>query len=114
MFVLSKGRVAIIKAWRGQNHLLRYLEAGDCFGEMALLDLYPRSASILAIEDCFAIELTTDSLYRLYEKDLEQFALIFINIGREISRRLREADRRLFERAVTGKIVDPSFIPHAI
>ena len=32
----------------------------------------------------------------LYEKDLEQFALIQMNLGREVSRRLRLADERLF------------------
>ena len=43
-----------------------------------------------------AITLSTESVYHLYEKDLEQFALIQMNIGRELSRRLRIADVRLF------------------
>ena len=45
------------------------------------MDLFPRSASILAIEPCTAIELSTASFYKIYEKDLEQFALIQMNIG---------------------------------
>lgn len=113
MFVLRAGRVAIVKSWEGRSYLLRYLEPGDCFGEMALLDLYPRSASILAVADCAALELPTDSLHQLYLQDLEQFTLIFMNIGREISRRLRDADGRLFERAMARHSVDPDW-PRAI
>jgi len=63
---------------------------------MALLDLFPRSASVLALAPCTAIELSTATLYKLYETHLEQFALIQMNIARELSRRLRAADERLF------------------
>jgi len=56
----------------------------------------PRSASVRAIDDCRAIQLSAASLYQVYEKDLEQFAMIQMNMGREVSRRLREADERLF------------------
>ncbi len=96
MFVLEKGKVAVLKAWRGQDYLLRTLKEGDCFGEMALMDLGPRSASIRAIEDCTAICLSAANLHRLYAQDLEQFTLIQMNMGREVCRRLRETDERLF------------------
>jgi len=96
MFVLETGKVAVLKSWQGQDFLLRHLNRGDCFGEMALMDLFPRSASVLAVEDCTAIELSTASLYKLYEWDVGQFALIEMNMGREVCRRLRECDERLF------------------
>ena len=97
VFVLEAGRVAVLKLWNGKEHLLTHLGAGDCFGEMALMDLVPRSASVRAVEDCTALELPGSAFYGLYEKDLEQFALIQMNLGREVSRRLRQADERLFE-----------------
>ena len=96
MFVLEEGRVAVLKRWQDGNCVLQILERGDCFGEMALLDLFPRSASVCAVEDCVAIELSAASLYELYKKDLEQFAMIEMNMGREVSRRLRESHERLF------------------
>ncbi|MDT8376574.1 MAG: cyclic nucleotide-binding domain-containing protein [Mariprofundaceae bacterium] len=97
MFVLERGKVAIYKQWSGEEHLLKHLSQGDCFGEMALLDLYPRSASVMAVEPCDAIELSQATLLRLYQHDLEQFTIIQMNIGREISRRLRSADNQLFQ-----------------
>ncbi len=96
VFVLEAGRVAVLKLWNEKEHLLTHLGPGDCFGEMALMDLFPRSASVRAVEDCTALELAGSAFYGLYQKDLEQFALIQMNLGREVSRRLRLADERLF------------------
>lgn len=97
MFVLERGKVAVLKSWRGQEYLLHLLKEGDCFGEMAVMDLCPRSASIRAVEDCTAIRISAANLHKLYAHDLKQFALIQMNMGREVTRRLREADHRLFE-----------------
>jgi len=96
MFVLEIGKVAVLKSWEGEDYLLRTLREGDCFGEMALIDHCPRSASVRAVEDCSAIQISAANLYRLYAQDLKQFALIQMNMGREVSRRLREADNMLF------------------
>lgn len=96
MFVLEAGKVAILKLWRDEEYLLHGLDRGDCFGEMSLMDLMPRSASVRAVEDCRAIRVSATSLLQVYEQDLEQFAMIQMNMGREVSRRLREADARLF------------------
>jgi len=96
MYVLESGRVAVMKDWAGREMLLRHLDAGDCFGEMALLDLFPRSASVRAVDECRAMALTPAHLYRLFEHDAAQFAMVQMNIGREMSRRLRDADEQLF------------------
>lgn len=102
MFVLEAGRATVVKNWQGRGLVLHSLGSGDCFGEMALMDLCPRSASVLAEEDCRAIELTAADLLRLFEHDAEQFALIQMNIGREVCRRLRATDDLLF-RATMGE-----------
>ena len=102
MYVLESGRVAVLKDWAGREMLLRHLGPGDCFGEMALIDLFDRSASVRAVDDCRALALTSAQLYRLFEHDATQFALIQMNIAREMSRRLREADEQLF-RATMGE-----------
>ena len=96
MFVLEAGRVAVLKNWEGRKYKLHQFERGDCFGEMALMDLMPRSASVKALERCSAIELRPDHLMRVFELDVEQFALIQMNMGREVCRRLRATDERLF------------------
>ena len=97
LFVLEAGRVAVLKKWQGQDYLLRNLSKGDCFGEMSLMAMQHRSASVVAIERCDAIELSNASLFSVYQKDLEQFTLMQMNMGREVTRRLRDADERLFQ-----------------
>ncbi|WP_218511413.1 Crp/Fnr family transcriptional regulator [Variovorax sp. dw_308] len=106
MFVLEAGRVTIFKSWQGRSLLLHQLKQGDCFGEMSLLDLSPRSASVRADAACVAVVLTPANLYRLYEHNTAQFALIQMNIGRELSRRLRVVDDLLL-RARMGEVLPP-------
>ena len=96
MFVLEAGKASVLKAWRGHDYLLRTLKEGDCFGEMAVMDLCPRSASVRAIKDCTAIRISAANLHQVYTRDLKQFALIQMNMGREVCRRLRDSDNRLF------------------
>jgi CRP/FNR family transcriptional regulator, cyclic AMP receptor protein len=97
MFVLEAGRVVVFKSWQGQDVALHDLGAGDCFGEMALMDLLPRSASVRADIDCQAIEISGADLHQLYQRDAEQFALLQMNIGREVCRRLRATSELLFQ-----------------
>ena len=103
MFVLESGRVSVMKEWRGRQLLRHEFGPGDCFGEMALMDLLPRSASVQALEDCVAIELRHEHLYRLFKHDAEQFALIQMNMGREVSRRLRDTDELLFRAEMAAR-----------
>jgi len=96
MFVLEIGTVEVLKQWEGGEYRLRILGTGDNFGEMAMIDLFPRSASVRAIEDCGAIEITHAILFDLYSRDLEQFTIIQMNIARELSRRLRAIEAFVF------------------
>jgi CRP-like cAMP-binding protein len=106
MYVLQSGRAAVTKGWQGGEFLLHELDGGDCFGEMALMDLQPRSASVRALQPCVAIEFGTHDMLHLFEADVEQFALMQMNLGRELCRRLRAADDRLF-RAAMGEAPAP-------
>ena len=96
MFVLEKGEGDVLKSWHGQDCLIQSLKEGDCFGEMAVMDHCARSASVQAVENCTAIQISAANLHKVYAQDLKQFALIQMNMGREVCRRLREANSRLF------------------
>ena len=96
MYVIEQGAVEVSKRWGERDWPLHRLHAGDCFGEMAMMDYFPRSASVRAVEPCRAIEIASAALHRLAERDMEQFALIQMNLGREVCRRLRATDELLF------------------
>src|SRR5690242_12099894 len=92
MFVLQTGKVAVVKSWGEQEHVISILQEGDCFGEMAVMDHGQRSASVRAVEDCTAICISAANLHMLYTLDLKQFTLIQMNMGREVCRRLRSEE----------------------
>lgn len=96
LFLIESGEVAVTREFEGTEYVLAQLKAGDCFGELALIEFGPRSAAVKATCDCRAIEIGSGSIHQLYAADLEQFTLLQMNLGREVSRRLRKADDRLF------------------
>ena len=112
MYVLEKGRVAIFRSYRGVQYKLRELQQGDCFGEMALMACSARSASVCALGECHALEIESRSLAELYQHDPEQYTLIMMNMGREVCRRLNQADTRLFLYDVV-KLPMPSLVAEA-
>lgn len=52
MFIIQSGEVTISKVVNGNEVTLAVLKKGDMFGEMALLENKPRSASAIAHSDC--------------------------------------------------------------
>ena len=99
-YVLEQGRVRVQRGHDEQQIVLAELGAGDCFGEMAIIECANRSASIVAVESCTALRVPLAALEHVMDRDYEQFTLIQMNLARELSRRLREADRQLFEARV--------------
>lgn len=107
VYWLESGRVAVLKARGAQDAELRRLDAGACFGEVALFDLGPRSASVRALADCIALELRPRLWRELRERDLAEYTLLTQNLGRELSRRLRALTERLFELGAGWDADDP-------
>ncbi len=107
IYVIESGRVAVLKHWQGQDYLLKHLREGDSFGEMALIDMHNRSASVLAVVDTQAFKISSATLMGLYQHDLEQFTLLQMNMGREVSRRLRDATEQIFRLQIHSGLDSP-------
>jgi CRP-like cAMP-binding protein len=99
MFLLRTGRAGVVRTGNGERLTLAELEPGECFGEVALVAIVPRSATVEALEDATALRLPHRALLDLSRHDLEQFTLLQMNLGREVARRLVAADEALFEQA---------------
>jgi CRP/FNR family cyclic AMP-dependent transcriptional regulator len=109
IYVLERGRVSILKRWQEEEYVIRTLVAGDFFGEIAVLDLLPRSASVVAEEDCVSVEFRAIDVLAVARHDLEQFTMIYMNIARELGRRLRQANELLFEAKIRYESVPEAF-----
>ncbi|MDH5544239.1 MAG: cyclic nucleotide-binding domain-containing protein [Gammaproteobacteria bacterium] len=92
-YILVGGQAKVVRG-DPEQHLFD-LGRGDCFGEMALIDHQPRSASVRAISSCVVMEITQDTLFDLYQTNPKQYTLLHMNMAREVSRRLRYADNHI-------------------
>ena len=67
LYVIAAGRVRV----HDGNQTFEFLNEGQVFGEMALLDPEPRSASITAMEDTQLLRLDQEPFYELLEEQGE-------------------------------------------
>ncbi len=98
MYVLQSGEVEVRRAnSTGEQVPIVRLGAGEFFGEMTLIEIQPRSATVIVTEPAVLYSMTNLHLYQLYREDLSAYILVLQNIARQLSRRLRKADSRLSE-----------------
>ena len=93
MFVVLEGEVEIVSG--ADALVLGNLKRGDCFGEMALIDIQPRSASVRTLAPTTLLVIGFDDLIRIYQFNMQTYTIVVLNIAREISRRLRKANTLL-------------------
>lgn len=93
MFLLLDGEMEVLKqSKRNLEARVAILGPGDWFGEMSILDVMPRSATVRALAPSRLLRITAHDLDALYRRDLKSYSLVVLNIAREMSRRLRVAD----------------------
>jgi CRP-like cAMP-binding protein len=93
MFVVVSGEVEVLKrSKRSIEARVAVLGPGDWFGEMSIVDIQPRSATVRALAPSRLLRVSSADLDALYRHDLRSYAIVILNLARELSRRLRVAD----------------------
>lgn len=92
LFLIMNGRVSVEIYREKFTANLAVLEKGAFFGEMALLDEAPRSASARALETTRALALYRNDLSRLIEKDPQTACQIYRALARIVGDRLRSTN----------------------
>ena len=93
MFVVVSGEMEVLKrSKRGIDARVALLGPGDWFGEMSIVDVQPRSATVRTLAPARLVRIAASDLDALYRYDLKSYAIIVLNLARELSRRLRVAD----------------------
>jgi MFS superfamily sulfate permease-like transporter len=94
LFMISKGTASVKVRLAGQDREKRLasFSPGAVFGEVALLDEEPRSATVTADEElvCYVLD---DARFRALTSEHPSIAIkLLANLSRELSRRLRKAN----------------------
>lgn len=89
LFMIAAGEVRVVKDYgRREERTLNTLKAGDFFGEMAIFESAPRSATVVATAESELLTLNADKFKQtIYQKPDMAF-----EIFRELSARLRKRE----------------------
>jgi CRP-like cAMP-binding protein len=102
MYVVLDGELEVLKkSRRGRETRVAILGPNDCFGEMSIIDMMPRSATVRALGPTRLLRISTEEMDALYRHDLKSYTLIVLNIARDLSRRLRVTDGLLADFTAT-------------
>jgi CRP-like cAMP-binding protein len=74
LYIIQKGSVKIVKIVADNEVLLAVLKIGDIFGEMALLESKPRTASAVAYEACQVLAVSRANFKQMISRDPQMIA----------------------------------------
>jgi CRP-like cAMP-binding protein len=85
LYLVLEGKVRVHKL----DRVIAELAERECFGEMAILDAAPRSATVTAVSDTNLLKISRED----FEEIMSEKPEIALGIIRVLSRRLRDAIR---------------------
>ena len=104
LYLIATGSVQVyMTGIDGRETILSFLERGDFFGEMSLIDGEPRSASVRTVTDAKLLVIHRESFLSLLRKTPE----IAMALMGELCKRLRKANRQigsLSTMSVSGRV----------
>ena len=98
MYIVQTGRVAIKKRVKDGEAVLATMEKGDFFGEMAILERLPRSATAEVTEEGDLIVISSEVFGDMIKANPE----IAVRMLRKYSIRLRETNKQLEQVMASG------------
>lgn len=91
MYIIQSGKVKISKRIRGVEKTLAMLEKGEFFGEMAILNDKPRSATAETVAESEMLVIDRKTFESLLRSNVE----IAVRFIKRLAERLREADEQM-------------------
>lgn len=91
MYIIRRGKVEVFQEISGRKKTLAVLGEKDFFGEMAILEEAPRSASAAASEDCLLISIDKERFHQA----IFEYPEIALEVLKALARRLREANAKI-------------------
>lgn len=99
LFILVAGEARISVRPEGKEELLKVVESGHFFGEVALFDGGTRSADVTANSECIVLRISRGDLQKVIQENPAVATPFLFNLGKFLAARLRETN----DRFVTAK-----------
>ena len=103
IYIVKKGKIGLHISAKGVNLEKKTLAVGECFGVASLMAMRKHTATAIALEDSEVMVLSRQAVLQLQQEDIELFALLMMNIARELARRLTLTDDILLHYIQTHK-----------
>ena len=97
LYLVLEGRAKVIIDADGREIELSQLETGDFFGEVSMVDDGPRSANVIAVEDCVLLRITRMTIGVLSGLQPAAAIQILAAIGRPLVGRLRASNQKYID-----------------
>ncbi|MGK5087288.1 cyclic nucleotide-binding domain-containing protein [Bdellovibrionota bacterium FG-2] len=94
LYLILDGMVGVYKRNKltGVDYDVGQLRTGNFFGEMSLVDEYPRSATVRALSDCQLFSITKEGFQQFLSKNPSSKSKFFESCVETLVHRLRELD----------------------
>jgi len=90
MYIIKKGLIKLTKTINEENITIAELEEGEFFGEMSLLEDYPRSAQATAVVKTETLGIFRPDLFDLIERNPRLGSNILLKLSQRLANRLRK------------------------
>ena len=92
LYIVISGRLKVVMSDNeGREVILAFMNPGDFFGEMGLIDQAPRSATVVTIEPSELLTITRADFMKCLQKNFD----LTMGVIRGLVKRLREADSKI-------------------
>lgn len=95
LYIIIEGKVEVYKSQGSKKRLMARLKNGDFFGEFALLDKLPRSATAQAVSNSKVIGFFNSDLLQIVQSRPRIGNILLYNLGYILSLRVRVTDEAL-------------------
>ena len=95
IYVVKSGKLELSLVENDVVLSVHELGVGECFGEASIMSMHKHTATVVAKEESEVMVLSRRALNEMRHEDIEPFALLMMNIARELARRLQLTDAML-------------------
>jgi response regulator RpfG family c-di-GMP phosphodiesterase len=94
LHVVRRGHLKVVRPTHDDSLVLDRMEPGQAFGELAVLNSAPRTASVIAIEDCETLEISKSDFERVLDEHPDSGRRMLAKLARSLTLAKEEVARQ--------------------